>query len=51
MHDLQETTSQLQLNKREMIGFSEVSREREEKIAKLKEENRTTKFCLDEREL
>jgi chromosome segregation ATPase len=28
MHDLQETTSQLQLNKREMIGFSEVNKER-----------------------
>lgn len=51
MHDLQETTSQLQLNKREMIGFSEVNKEREDKIMKLKQELQMTKLSLDERDL
>lgn len=51
MHDLQETTSQLQSNKREMIGFSEVNKLREEKVSSLKEELTETKFNLDEREL
>ena len=51
MHDLQETQSQLQLNKREMIGFSEVNRNREEKISKLKTDLNNTKMNLDEREL
>lgn len=51
MHDLQETQSQLQLNKREMIGFSEVNRNREEKISKLKTDLNSTKMNLDEREL
>lgn len=51
MHDLQETTSQLQLNKREMIGFSEVNKEREDKITKLKQELQMTKLSLDERDL
>ena len=32
MEDLQNTTGELQMNKREMIGFNEVNREREEKI-------------------
>lgn len=32
MEDLQSTSGALQQNKREMIGFTEVNREREEKI-------------------
>ena len=36
MEDLQTSTGELQLNKREMIGFTEVNREREEKIQELK---------------
>jgi chromosome segregation ATPase len=51
MVDLQDTTSNLQQNKREMIGFSEVSREREDKISKMKEDLMTLKLTLDEREL
>jgi chromosome segregation ATPase len=51
MVDLQDTTSSLQQNKREMIGFSEVSREREDKISKMKEDLMTLKLTLDEREL
>ena len=51
MYDLSETTGQLQLNKREMIGFSEVNREREDRLGKMKEELTRTKFTLDEREL
>jgi hypothetical protein len=34
-----------------MIGFSEVNRNREEKIAKLKADLQSTKMNLDEREL
>ena len=34
-----------------MIGFSEVNREREDRLAKMKEELTRTKFTLDEREL
>ena len=34
-----------------MIGFSEVNKEREEKIAKLKAELQQTKLSLDDREL
>ena len=36
MEDLQNTTGELQMNKREMIGFNEVNRERETKIQELK---------------
>ena len=32
MEDLQNTTGELQSNKREMIGFSEINRDREAKI-------------------
>ena len=51
MIDLQETTGQLQMNKREMLGFSEVNKDREEKIAKLKADLSQTKLKLDDRDL
>lgn len=51
MEDLQNTTGELQMNKREMIGFTEVNREREEKIAELKVELRETKIRRDDLEL
>ena len=51
MEDLQNTTGELQQNKREMIGFSEVNREREEKIADLKRELKLTKLRADDYEL
>jgi hypothetical protein len=34
-----------------MIGFSEVNKERESKVASLKQELLTTKMTLDERDL
>jgi hypothetical protein len=51
MHDLQETTCQLQLNKREMIGFNEVNKEREDRLAKLKVELTAAIMKADEKEL
>jgi len=51
MEDLQSTTGELQLNKREMIGFSEVNREREEKIFELKRDTKIHKSKADEYEL
>ena len=48
MAELQNTTGELQENKREMIGFSEVSKEREDKIAFLKEEVSTLKNSNDD---
>mmetsp|Transcript_35468 Transcript_35468/g.43397 ORF Transcript_35468/g.43397 Transcript_35468/m.43397 type:complete len:96 (-) Transcript_35468:2426-2713(-) len=51
MEDLQNTTGELQQNKREMIGFSEVNREREEKIQELKREVKLHKTKADEYEL
>ena len=39
------------MNKREMIGFNEVNREREEKIQELKRELKLTKLKADEFEL
>ena len=51
MEDLQNTTGELQQNKREMIGFNEVNREREEKITQLKSDLKLTKLKADEFEL
>lgn len=51
MEDLQNTTGELQLNKREMIGFNEVNRERETKIQELKQELKLTKLKADQYEL
>lgn len=51
MEDLQNTTGELQSNKREMIGFSEVNREREEKIVELKRDLGVTKIKADAYEL
>ncbi len=39
------------MNKREMIGFNEVNRERETKIQELKQELKLTKLKADEFEL
>ena len=51
MEDLQTTTADLQTNKRAMIGFDEVNREREAKIQELKREIKMTKLKADEFEL
>lgn len=51
MEDLQSTTGELQMNKREMIGFSEINREREEKITELKRDVKIHKTKADEYEL
>ena len=51
MEDLQNTTGELQMNKREMIGFNEVDRERETKIQELKQELKLTKLKADQFEL
>ena len=51
MEDLASTTGELQNNKREMIGFNEVNRERELKIDELKRELKLTKLKADEFEL
>ena len=39
------------MNKREMIGFNEVNRERETKIQELKQELKLTKLKADQYEL
>lgn len=51
MEDLQATTADLQTNKRAMIGFDEVNREREAKIDELKREIKLSKLKADEFEL
>ena len=51
MEDLQNTTSELQSNKREMIGFNEINNERENRIAELKREVRMNKAKADEYEV
>lgn len=51
MEDLQTTTGELQNNKREMIGFNEVNRERENKIDELKRNLKLSKLKADEFEL
>lgn len=51
MEDLQNTTGELQVNKREMIGFNEINREREEKIITLKKDLMTYKLKADEFEI
>jgi chromosome segregation ATPase len=51
MEDLQNATGELQMSKREMIGFTEVNREREEKITELKADLKETKIKKDEFEL
>ena len=51
MEDLQNTTGELQQNKREMIGFNEVNREREELIDKLKKDTKVLKAKADEYQL
>ena len=51
MEDLQNTTGELQANKREMIGFSEVNRDREEKIQQLKNDLTLTKVAKDDFEI
>ena len=51
MEDLQLITGELQNNKREMIGFSEVNRERETKIDELKRDLKMTKLKANEFEL
>ena len=51
MEDLAATTGELQSNKREMIGFSEINRERELKIDELKRDLKLTKLKANELEL
>lgn len=51
MEDLQNTTGELQQNKREMIGFSEVNKDREAKIEQLKSDLKLTKLKADDFEL
>ena len=51
MEDLQNTSGELQLNKREMIGFSEINREREEQIMTLKRDSKIYKVKSNEYEL
>ena len=51
MEDLQNTKGELQLNKREMIQFSEVDKEREMKISELKKDSKTYKAKSDQLEL
>lgn len=51
MEDLQNTTGELQQNKREMIGFSEVNKDREAKIDTLKTDLKITKLKADDLEL
>ena len=51
MEDLQNTTGELQQNKREMIGFSEVNREREDQISTLKKDSKEYKLKANEYEL
>ena len=51
MEDLQLTTGELQENKREIIGFSEVNRERESKIDELKRDLKLVKLKANEFEL
>ena len=48
MEDLQNANGELQSNKREMIGFNEVNKEREEKISQLKRDLHNTKVKADE---
>lgn len=51
MDDLNRTNGELQQNKREMIGFSEVNKEREEKVQQLKVDLNSAKIRIDELEL
>ena len=51
MDDLNRTNGELQQNKREMIGFSEVNKEREEKVQQLKVDLNAAKIRIDELEL
>jgi hypothetical protein len=48
MEDLQNANGELQSNKREMIGFNEVNKEREEKISQLKRDLNITKAKADD---
>lgn len=51
MEDLASTTGELQTNKRKIIGFEEVDRERETKITELKADLKVTKAKADDLEL
>ena len=51
MEDLASTTGELQTNKRKIIGFEEVDRERETKIVELKADLKVTKVKADDLEL
>ena len=51
MEDLATVTGELQTNKREMIGFTEINREREEKITQLKEDLKVVTVKANEFEL